>query len=353
MTGDDAGGHLPAGAIVRRLLAHGVLSPGEVVDGEVVLSDLSQSNCVYALDDSAGRALVIKAGRGERPLDQGSRQREHELYRTVAANPAVAAAAPVPGLVADLGDVLVLRRVSRGDTLGARYRAGGLAAVDGAALGRAVGRWHLLGDVLLHADPSWPGPGRLPWVMRSLAMDRAELVHLHPPLAELAGRLDETDRLASTLDAAAAAWRPTALVHGDIRWDNALIAQGGGEVTLVDWEFADHGDAGWDVASSVVEAMVAVFVDEGCTGIDDVLLTIAGHVDAVVTAYCEARGEGAEGAVVSAARLAPVRLLLAAFQHAAWIPSTGVETGAGLGRLAAQLAADPQRLLDLSLPAAR
>lgn len=353
MTGDDAGGPLSAGAIVRRLLAHHVLSSAEVVDGEVVLSDLSQSNCVYALDDSAGRALVIKAGRGERPLDQGSRQREHELYRAVAANPAVAAVAPLPGLVADLGDVLVLRRVSRGDTLGARYRSGGLPAVDGAAFGRAVGAWHRLGDALLDSDPSWPGPGRLPWVMRSLAMDRAELVALHPPLAELAGRLDVTDRLATTLDEAAAAWRPTALIHGDIRWDNALLAEGGGEVTLVDWEFADHGDAGWDVASAAVEAMVAVFVDGGCAGIDEVLRSVAGHVDAVITGYREARCEGAEEAVASAARLAPVRLLLAAFQHAAWIPFTGVETGAGLGRLAAELAADPQRLLDLSLPVAR
>jgi hypothetical protein len=48
-----------------------------------------------------------------------------------------------------------------------------------------------------------------------------------------------------------------------------------------------------------------------------------------------------------------VRLLLAAFQHAAWIPFTGVETGAGLGRFAAQLAEDPQRLLGLPVPAAR
>lgn|GEM_PF-3957714 len=347
------GGHPRPGAIVRRLLDAGVLRAADVVDGEVVLSDLSQSNCVYALDDATGRALVVKAGRGERPLDQGSREREHQLYRAVADHPAVAAEAPVPELVADLGDVLVLRRVSRGDTLGARYRDGGLAAIDGAALGRAIGTWHRLGDVLLTADPSWAGRGRLPWVMRSLTMDRAELASLHPPLAELADRLRETGPLVEVVEQAAAAWRPDALVHGDVRWDNALVAGDGPAVTLVDWEFADHGDAGWDLASAVVEAVVAAYVDEGKADLDVVIRAVAGHVEDVIGGYCSARGEGAADAVAAAARLAPVRLLLAAFQHAAWIPFTGVETGAGLGRFAAQLAEDPQRLLGLPVPAAR
>ena len=124
-------------------------------------------------------------------------------------------------------------------------------------------------------------------------------------------------------------------------------------MTLVDWEFADHGDAGWDLASAVVEAVVAAYVDEGKADLDVVIRAVAGHVEDVIGGYCSARGEGAADAVAAAARLAPVRLLLAAFQHAAWIPFTGVETGAGLGRFAAQLAEDPQRLLGLPVPAAR
>src|SRR5207245_6991515 len=44
------------------------------------------------------------------------------------------------------------------------------------------------------------------------------------------------------------------LVHGDVKWDNCLVAlgeDGGEDLRLVDWETAAVGDPAWDIGSAL------------------------------------------------------------------------------------------------------
>jgi aminoglycoside phosphotransferase (APT) family kinase protein len=49
-------------------------------------------------------------------------------------------------------------------------------------------------------------------------------------------------------------WQSTALMHGDLRFENVLVAiDGRREIRVVDWEFAGCGDPWWDVGSVFAE----------------------------------------------------------------------------------------------------
>jgi hypothetical protein len=44
-----------------------------------------------------------------------------------------------------------------------------------------------------------------------------------------------------------AALEPSAFVHGDVRWENAIVAGDADEAVLIDWEDAGRGAPAWDV----------------------------------------------------------------------------------------------------------
>jgi aminoglycoside phosphotransferase (APT) family kinase protein len=58
---------------------------------------------------------------------------------------------------------------------------------------------------------------------------------------------------------AASRWRPSGLIHGDLRWSNVLAASDGRDsrVWLVDWELACLGDPAWDVGSVIGDLVTA------------------------------------------------------------------------------------------------
>jgi aminoglycoside phosphotransferase (APT) family kinase protein len=87
---------------------------------------------------------------------------------------------------------------------------------------------------------------------------------IHPDLGVFGDLSDATLRLLRAVQGSSAlcdaldrlrdGWTREALVHGDIKWENWLVAGGatGGRqprLKLVDWEFADLGDPCWDVGS--------------------------------------------------------------------------------------------------------
>lgn len=70
----------------------------------------------------------------------------------------------------------------------------------------------------------------------------------------------EHTQLSQGLDDMAASWRPDAFIHGDIKFENAIIvtrpasdlfsSDTGEQLMLVDWELADVGEPCWDVGSA-------------------------------------------------------------------------------------------------------
>jgi aminoglycoside phosphotransferase (APT) family kinase protein len=62
-------------------------------------------------------------------------------------------------------------------------------------------------------------------------------------------------------------WRPSRLVHGDIKWNNVLVQPDGAGtpvgVLLLDWEMAQLGEPAWDVG-----AVLHAFITEAVLGLE-------------------------------------------------------------------------------------
>jgi aminoglycoside phosphotransferase (APT) family kinase protein len=49
-------------------------------------------------------------------------------------------------------------------------------------------------------------------------------------------------------------WSVECLIHGDVRWDNCLLASGRSRrLYVIDWELAVYGDPWWDIGAMLAE----------------------------------------------------------------------------------------------------
>ena len=346
----------PAAELVHRLIDVGLLSTRDIVDGDLTVVDLSRSNQVRLVDAGAGRRYVAKLVAAEDDGLQGSGAVETMLYERVSGDPILMASAPLPALLGRFGDLLVLAFAGEGEGLAQRLRDRGPSAGDGRLLGDALGRWRALGDAVSRATL----PGRLPWVLRALDDDRPAFLDEHPAMAQLGQVLRNMPALRAAVDSAARSWRREAVMHGDVRWDNVVVTidpQTGSErLLLIDLEFADVGDPAWDVAGALAEPLAVAAVAEAGPA-DDALVpadrrsagryvrNLRPFLGCFTAAYRVAAGPlTADEDLRRAVDLVPVRLVQAAFQHTAWIPTSGVAAGLAAAGLAATLAVSPELL---------
>jgi aminoglycoside phosphotransferase (APT) family kinase protein len=125
------------------------------------------------------------------------------------------------------------------------------------ALGTALGTLHRVSraDRLepivkerLPASPPWVLSGSyLPTLHAYQHMSAAEirLLHIVQSFPQFRARLEDLRE----------GWTLTGLIHGDVRWDNALLLRRGSSraacLRLIDWESAGLGDPRWDVSSAL------------------------------------------------------------------------------------------------------
>jgi aminoglycoside phosphotransferase (APT) family kinase protein len=69
--------------------------------------------------------------------------------------------------------------------------------------------------------------------------------------------------LCDQISAISSSWNASAFIHGDLKFDNVLIVERNGvaDLVLVDWEFAGRGDPRWDVGSVLGELLYFWLVD--------------------------------------------------------------------------------------------
>ncbi|HGG58140.1 MAG TPA: hypothetical protein ENK31_10125 [Nannocystis exedens] len=103
-------------------------------------------------------------------------------------------------------------------------------------------------------------PGKLPWLFT--ATDEPEWFRgwFGEAGANLLGWFCKHDDFRATVHRVAGRWRRDTLIHGDLKWDNCLLARdrdGGQSLRLVDWELADVGDARWDIGGVIQAFLVS------------------------------------------------------------------------------------------------
>lgn len=341
---------MPGGAaVLRRLLDAGLVSAAEVVDGEVSLRDVSRSNSVYLVTAGDRLPVVAKACLADRPVGQGDPVLERAFYRALAANGVGPADLPVPPLVAAGEDLLVLGALDGAETLEQRIRAGGPARSAACLLGAALARWRRTADRI-----DWsalPLRGAVPWALTVATPDEPAFVAEYPALRRMAGEVADRPGLRRRLGELRAGWRRCGVIHGDVRWDNALVVPGPLErIVLVDWEFVDLGDPAWDIAGAVADALIYAVLplDHGNRdgllepeGLGRLAACLDWFLGPFGSAYAQVAGGDDLGA---GSALVPARLVQNAFQLAAHEGESGYRSGVALLGLAVSLVEAPDVL---------
>ncbi|HEV2814718.1 MAG TPA: phosphotransferase, partial [Solirubrobacteraceae bacterium] len=223
-----------------------------------------------------------------------------------------------------------------------------------AAAGRAVGEAHRS-----TRDLAGEAPAALPWALFALDRDGpAAFAWSEAPLRAVLEGLAEPERFVAALEAARAAWRPECLVHGDLKWDNCLVADGDGgapTVLVVDWESAGVGDPAWDVAGIVQEylgyaALMGLEVSRARFATAMEIGGIAPLVDALRAFFDAYAGAAAvpvraerDALAVRAVRLAGARLVQTGLEHASRDGERN-DASASLAALAPAMLSEPEAL---------
>jgi Ser/Thr protein kinase RdoA (MazF antagonist) len=330
----------PPGRVLAALVRSGLVDAVTACDREVSIRDASRSNPVHVLAvDGASRLVVKEAGPA---VDAGCfLAAEAAAYRWLAREPRLTAIAPrVAALPGDDG-WLVLDAVADAHSM---YEL--IGTLDDefrelvAELACLLARLHLTsaragrGGAIL--------PRRRPWLLELPGGALPGFVTANLEARRLVADLRGRPELMALVENVGAAWRSSAAIHGDVKWDNVLVRRqsgGGWRLWLIDWELAGWGDPAWDLAA-LVEGVVTTSV------LADAALDCGSAMPIVrdaVHAYGKIVGRGSTIAPERLARFVGARLLQVAVQLAAMTETHGDLAAAcrELLDLAGSLAADP------------
>jgi aminoglycoside phosphotransferase (APT) family kinase protein len=151
--------------------------------------------------------------------------------------------------------VLILETLRDARDLWAHTRRAGRVSVRVAAqVGTTLGRLHRTSR-----DPGEPadsiGTLEPPSVFDLTAPAIERYAEMSAANVRLVRLLQSDPAFAPLMSILAATWRPDALIHNDMKWENVLVA--GPRVQLVDFEMAGVGDPAWDVGAALASYVVA------------------------------------------------------------------------------------------------
>lgn len=233
------------------LYRRGLLSSADLEFGWPTVDEtsISHRSCIVSL---GGRPRwFVKCGDPvrSRGRDLGM---ESTVHRLAARHPPLAGVIPRCRLIRADGNLLVMEAVS-GEHLAPPLSANGHHEAL-RAYGVAVG--------LVHR--TLPPPfGGAPWMLSALLPQWGAYDWLPPACGAFLRRLAAMREIRAAFDRARLQWQPGCLVHGDLRWANAIFDAGHSPpcVWLVDWELASAGDPAWDLGSVIADVAAANAID--------------------------------------------------------------------------------------------
>jgi Phosphotransferase enzyme family len=254
--------HLTISNLAHFLIDRGLLSPGAIVAGDLVILESSRRNRNFKVIRTAGPGLFVKQIREMQPDAMLTLRREAACYDLARSDPALQRV--VPRLIAydPLRHVLILELVPEAESL-AEYHARHRTFPDGIGrmLGEALGLYHAcVAGIADDEAVRTLFPRQIPVV---LTLERGgysalgQYGRIVPALSAVIHQHPDFERL---LDGVGNEWRFDSLIHGDLKWDNVLVFPAGGDrldFRVVDWEMADFGDAAWDVGAVLQGALTA------------------------------------------------------------------------------------------------
>jgi aminoglycoside phosphotransferase (APT) family kinase protein len=233
-----------------------LLEPRDIVDGVSVV-EVSRRNRNFRILTGTGPRYLVKLGVGRER--RNTIAHEAEAYRILGELDLPPVNACIPRLVAydARSAALVLELVGDGEDLGSpRSARRRFSRRFGRGLGRILGALHRGAPAdRLPAGARARIAAFRPVPFRFLRLDMPMFLMMSAGSIEFVRLIQTSCALTEALSAAAESWTEESLVHGDVRWENCVVAPrpSAAPLKLVDWEFAGVGDTAWDVGSALAE----------------------------------------------------------------------------------------------------
>jgi aminoglycoside phosphotransferase (APT) family kinase protein len=231
---------------VSYLLDRGLLTPNALLDDGLVVRDASSRNRNYRVETQTGPSYLLKQAVGRESLMTIAN--EAAAYERLGSAQAEGIADFLPGYFgydAERG-LLVLELVTDAADLRTYHASSGqFSAGPAAAVGRALGLLHRVTRI-----ESQPAPNEAASVLWLHRPDSSIFRDISAASLALIRIVQQAPEFPEALDRVRSGWRRASLVHGDVKWDNFLVAPDE-SVRLIDWEGAMPGDPGWDIGSAL------------------------------------------------------------------------------------------------------
>lgn len=246
--------------IINYLLYRNLISRERIVDCDLVIIDMSRRNCNFKVISKNSPSYFLKQeirNRNSRQRDVASVAYEAEVYHLLnQGSSANGLSHYLPHYYSydEEEHMLILEGIDGAISLTdyhlkhARFSCG-----IAKELGKALAILHrqsqaertITGDFLnISQKPPWifflPDPDQ--WIYFNSSAANIEFVKI----------IQQSEELRSSFAGLREQWKATALIHGDLKWDNCLITLSASPaipgIKIIDWELACMGDPCWDVA---------------------------------------------------------------------------------------------------------
>jgi hypothetical protein len=244
-----------------------LLTLESVVDGDFMVVDQTSRNRNLKIVRRKSPGFFIKQLGARSAEYTQSMGREAACYRLAKQHPkfkALRALMPEFHYFDPVNHILIIELLSDGESLWEYHRRVNCFPIEVAKLqGEKLGAYH--GKV--NADAAQNNAGvfgrQIPWILSIHETNPAYLGQISQGNAQLIGILQQYPEFQSALMKIKADWKYTALIHGDIKWENMMLCHGVGdappELKIIDWELADIGDECWDVGA-VIQAYLTFWI---------------------------------------------------------------------------------------------
>lgn len=250
------------------LMERGWLPPAAVVDGDVTMVEASRRNKNLKVLRNEGPALFLKQAGQWDPQSMNTLRVEAVVYQLANSDTPFQALRPLlPAFHGFDPDrhVLVLAALPGAESLHVRQlRENAISPEVARALGAALGGVHrdVRKDRAAAAVPQGTFQAQPPWILSAAEFAGQPVQGVSGAGLQLFQVLQRYPEFPKLLAELRQGWRVETLVHGDIKWDNFLVATGEDgkhSVHLIDWELADWGDPSWD-AGAVLQGFLTSWV---------------------------------------------------------------------------------------------
>ena len=242
--------------LVYYLFERGLTTPEQVVNGSIEIGEIPRRNRNFKVKQRGGPGYFLKQVRRWEPETLRTLQAEAQCYQLATEQEVFA---DLRGIVPHFHSydarraVLVTELVDGAETVTEHhFRSDAFPVAVAEQLGRAFGSYHR--KAASGGPPAVNGlfPRRAAWALSLHDMPPHSVQEGSGGIFQMLGMIRQFPQFAAAFEKLRAEWRPDAVIHSDIKWDNCLIypdTGGNPKLKVVDWEMADWGDSCWDVAA--------------------------------------------------------------------------------------------------------